>query len=53
MLHLHPAVRWIGIYGTIWIMALALSTRYLAFASRTFHAAMTQIGRELEEAAVC
>jgi iron(III) transport system permease protein len=51
MLYLHPAVRWIGIYGTIWIMALALTTRYLAFASRTFNAAMTQVGRELEEAA--
>ncbi|MET0502889.1 MAG: ABC transporter permease subunit, partial [Candidatus Binatia bacterium] len=33
--YLHPAVNWIPIYGTIWIMVLALMTRYLAFATRT------------------
>jgi iron(III) transport system permease protein len=51
VLYLHPAVRWIPIYGTIWIMMLALATRYIAFASRTANSAMTQIHGELEEAA--
>jgi iron(III) transport system permease protein len=50
-LYLHPMVRWIPIYGTIWIMMLALMTRYIAFASRTSNSAMTQIHGELEEAA--
>jgi iron(III) transport system permease protein len=51
VLYLHPAMRWIPIYGTIWIMMLALMTRYIAFASRTANSAMTQIHGELEEAA--
>jgi iron(III) transport system permease protein len=51
VLYLHPAVRWVPIYGTIWIMMLALTTRYIAFASRTANSAMTQIHGELEEAA--
>lgn len=49
--YLHPAIRWIGIYGTMLIMALALMTRYLAFGTRSSNAAMTQINKELEEAA--
>jgi iron(III) transport system permease protein len=51
VLYLHPAMRWIPIYGTIWIMMLALMTRYIAFASRTANSAMTQLHGELEEAA--
>lgn len=49
--YLSPALRWIPIYGTIAIMVLALMTRYLAFGTRTSNAAMTQINKELEEAA--
>jgi iron(III) transport system permease protein len=49
--YLHPALRWIPVYGTIWIMMLALMTRYLAFATRTSNSAMTQLHHELEEAA--
>jgi iron(III) transport system permease protein len=51
VLYLHPTLRWIPIYGTLWIMMLALMTRYLAFASRTSNSAMTQLHKELEEAA--
>jgi len=47
--YLNPAIRWLPIYGTVWIMVLALMTRYLAFGSRTSNAAMTQIAKELEE----
>ncbi len=49
--YLHPALRWIPIYGTLAIMVLALMTRYLAFATRTSNSAMTQLSRELEDAA--
>jgi iron(III) transport system permease protein len=49
--YLNPTIRWLPIYGTVWIMVLALTTRYLAFGTRTSNAAMTQIGKELEEQA--
>lgn len=49
--YLSPAIRWLPIYGTMWIMVLALMTRYLAFGTRTSNAAMTQVGKELEEQA--
>jgi iron(III) transport system permease protein len=48
--YLHPWTRWTQIYGTIAIMVLALMTRYMAFATRSSNAAMTQLGAELEEA---
>jgi iron(III) transport system permease protein len=50
--YLHPALRWLPIYGTMWIMMLALMTRYLAYATRTSNSAMTQIHGELEEASL-
>lgn len=49
--YLNPGMRWLPIYGTLWIITLALMTRYLAFASRTTNSAMTQVSKELEEAA--
>lgn len=50
-LFLTPPWAWTPIYGSIWIIALALGTRYLAFGSRTMHGAALQIHKELEEAA--
>jgi iron(III) transport system permease protein len=50
LLYLQPPFRYLGLYGTLWIVALALITQYVAFASRTTNAAITQIHRELEEA---
>jgi len=38
------------IYGTLWIIALAMTTRYIAFSSRTTTAALMQVHGELEEA---
>jgi iron(III) transport system permease protein len=38
------------IYGTIWIIILALTTRYLAYGSRAMNGAMIQLNKELEEA---
>ena len=40
----------IPIYGTIWIISLAMLTGYLAFGTRTTNAAMFQLHKELEEA---
>ena len=43
--------RLIPIYGTIWIITIAVVTRYLAFGSRTMHGAILQLHHDLEEAA--
>lgn len=50
LLYLQPPFRYLGLYGTVWIVSLALITQYVAFASRSTNAAITQIHRELEEA---
>ena len=50
LLYLQPPFRYLGIYGTVWIVSIALVTQYLAFGSRTTNAAITQIHKELEEA---
>jgi iron(III) transport system permease protein len=41
----------VPIYGTVWIIVVAVSTRYLAFGSRSMHSAVLQLHRDLEEAA--
>jgi iron(III) transport system permease protein len=40
----------IPIYGTLWIIALAMTTRYLAYSSRATTSALMQVHGELEEA---
>ena len=40
----------IPIYGTLWIIALAVTTRYLAYGSRATTSALMQVHGELEEA---
>jgi len=42
----------VGVYGTIWVIVIACTTKYLAFASRTMNAAQMQISKELEEASL-
>ncbi len=42
----------IPIYGTLWIIALAMTTRYLAFSSRATTSALMQLHGELEEASL-
>ena len=44
-------VRFIPIYGTIWIIILSSVIRYLPYSSRTIGAAVIQIHKELEESA--
>jgi iron(III) transport system permease protein len=42
---------WIPLYGTIWLIAIAMGTRMLAYCTRTMNAASMQIHFELDEAA--
>jgi len=53
LVYLFLTVPWrlIPIYGSVWIIALAVTTRYLAFGSRTMHSAILQLHHDLEEAA--
>jgi iron(III) transport system permease protein len=48
--YLHPAFRWLPLYGNIWIMVAGLLVTYLPFSTRLMNGALTQIHRELEEA---
>lgn len=41
-----------SLYGTVWILILAGSVKYLPFASRSGYNAMMQIGNSIEEAAI-
>ena len=41
-----------SLYGTMWLIILAMSIKYLPFAARTGTAAMMQLGKEPEEAAM-
>ena len=43
--------KWIPLYGTIWLIAIALGTRMLAYCTRTMNTASLQIRFELDEAA--
>ena len=53
LVYLFLTVPWrlIPIYGTVWIITVAVVTRYLAFGSRTMHSAVLQLHHDLEEAA--
>jgi iron(III) transport system permease protein len=53
LLFLFLTVPWrlIPIYGTVWIITVAVVTRYLAFGSRMMHSAVVQLHHDLEEAA--
>ena len=42
---------WIPLYGTIWLIAIAMGTRMLAYCTRTMNASSLQIRFELDEAA--
>jgi iron(III) transport system permease protein len=53
LVYLFLSVPWrlIPIYGTVWIIAIAFVTRFMAFGSRTMHGAVLQLHHDLEEAA--
>jgi len=48
--YLHPAFRWLSLYGSLWIMVAGLLVTYLPFSTRLMNGALTQIHKELEEA---
>lgn len=50
LIFVYLTLKFIPIYGTIWIISLAYITNYLSFGSRTMNGAMVQIHTDLEEA---
>ena len=42
---------WLPLYGTIWLIALAMGTRFLAYCTRTMNSASLQIQFSLDEVA--
>ncbi len=51
---LSPPVKYLGIYGTLWITIVALVVSYMAFGTRLMNSAIVQIKKDLEESAfVC
>ncbi|HWP60297.1 MAG TPA: iron ABC transporter permease [Candidatus Acidoferrales bacterium] len=54
MAYLSPPLKYLGLYGTLWILALGFVVSYIAFGTRLMNSAIIQIQRELEQAAyVC
>jgi iron(III) transport system permease protein len=43
--------RWVPLYGTVWLIILAMATRMLAFCTRAVNASGVQMHAELDEAA--
>lgn len=43
---------YVAIYGTIWLIAIAMAARYLTWANRTVTGAMMQLHPEIEEASL-
>ena len=43
---------WLPLYGSIWLISIAMATRMLAYSTRTMNTASLQIHRELDEAAL-
>lgn len=50
VLFLSPPLNATRLYGTVWILILALSTQYIAFGTRLMNGAVIAINAELEEA---
>jgi iron(III) transport system permease protein len=51
LIYVYLTLRFIPIYGTIWILVLAYVTHYMPFGTRTTNGVIVQIHKELEEAA--
>ncbi|HWP56749.1 MAG TPA: iron ABC transporter permease [Candidatus Acidoferrales bacterium] len=49
-LYMQPPLNHLGLYGSLWILVMALAVSYVAFGTRTMMGALTQIHQELEEA---
>lgn len=44
--------KWLPLFGSIWLIALAMGTRFIAYCTRTLNAASIQIHYSLDEAAL-
>ena len=54
MAYLSPPLKYLGIYGTIWILGMGFIVSYIAFATRLMNSSIIQVHKELEQAAyVC
>src|SRR5262245_6722058 len=54
MAYLSPPLKYLGIYGTLWILAMGFIVSYIAFATRLMNSSIIQVQKELEQAAyVC
>jgi iron(III) transport system permease protein len=54
MAYLSPPLKYLGIYGTLWILIIGFVVSYIGFATRLMNSAIIQIHKELEQAAyVC
>lgn len=54
MAYLSAPLRYTGVYGTVWILAMGFIVSYIAFGTRLMNGAVVQIQKELEQAAyVC
>ncbi len=51
MAYLSPPLKYLGIYGSLWIMVIGLVVAYVAFGTRLMNSAIMQIHKELEQAA--
>lgn len=51
MLDVYLRLKWLPVYGTLWILFIAYLTRYMPYGMRYAATSMFQIGRELEESA--
>ena len=51
MAYLSPPLRYLGIYGTLWLLVMGLIVSYIAFGTRLMNSAIIQIQKELEQAA--
>jgi iron(III) transport system permease protein len=43
--------KWVGVYGTVWIIVIALIGRYVSYSVRSISSSLVQIHPELEESA--
>jgi iron(III) transport system permease protein len=52
MLDVYQRLKWLPVYGTLWILFIAYLTRYMPYGMRYASTSMFQIGKELEESAM-
>jgi iron(III) transport system permease protein len=51
MAYLSPPLKYLGLYGSLWILVLGLAVAYMPFSTRLMNSAIMQVHKELEQAA--